>query len=81
MGGVNSELEINVYTLLNAQQVINQCLLYSTRSYIQHLVITYNGKESEKEYVYIYFNPEYSLEGLKVKFQQFGHLMGRANSL
>ena len=28
-------------------------------------------------------NPEYSLEGLmlKLKFQYFGHLMGRANSL
>ena len=28
-------------------------------------------------------NPEYSLEGLmlKLKFQNFGHLMGRANSL
>ena len=27
------------------------------------------------------FNPEYSLEGLKLKLQYFGHLMGRANSL
>ena len=26
-------------------------------------------------------NPEYSLEGLKLKFQYFGHLMRRANSL
>ena len=28
-------------------------------------------------------NPEYSLEGLmlKLKYQYFGHLMGRANSL
>ena len=26
-------------------------------------------------------NPEYSLEGLKLKFQYFGHLIGRANSL
>ena len=25
--------------------------------------------------------PEYSLEGLKLKLQHFGHLMGRANSL
>ena len=29
-------------------------LLYSTRNYIQHLVITYNGKASEKENMYIY---------------------------
>ena len=26
-------------------------------------------------------NPEYSLEGLKLKLQYFGHLMQRANSL
>ena len=26
-------------------------------------------------------NPEYSLEGLMLKFQYFGHLMKRANSL
>ena len=26
-------------------------------------------------------SPEYSLEGLKLKLQYFGHLMGRANSL
>ena len=26
-------------------------------------------------------NPEYSLEGLKLRLQYFGHLMGRANSL
>ena len=26
-------------------------------------------------------NPEYSLEGWMLKFQYFGHLMGRANSL
>ena len=26
-------------------------------------------------------NPEYSLKGLKLKFQYFGHLMRRANSL
>ena len=26
-------------------------------------------------------NPEYSLEGLMLKFQYFGHLMGRTDSL
>ena len=26
-------------------------------------------------------NPEYSLEGLKLKLQYFGHLMGRTDSL
>ena len=56
---------------------INKDLLYSTGNYIQYLVITYSRKESEKEY------PEYSLEGLmlKLKFQYFGHLMLRTDSL
>ena len=31
----------------------NSVLLYGTRNYIQYLVITYNGKESEKEYIHI----------------------------
>ena len=32
---------------------INKVLLYSTGNYTQYLVITYTGKESEKEYIYI----------------------------
>ena len=32
----------------------NKVLLYSTGNYIQFLVITYNGKESEKVYIYIH---------------------------
>ena len=62
---------------------------YSTGNYIQYLVITYNGKESEKKYIYIYANQsilkeinlEYSLEGLMLKFQYFGHLMQTVISL
>ena len=30
------------------RKIINRSLLYSTGNYIQYLVITYNGKESEK---------------------------------
>ena len=33
----------------------NKELLYSTGSYTQYLIITYNGKESEKDYLYIYY--------------------------
>ena len=32
----------------------NKDLLYSTGNYIQYLIIIYNGKESEKEYIYIH---------------------------
>ena len=42
------------YTLLYIKQINNKVLLYSTGNYIQYLVITYNGKESEKEYRYVY---------------------------
>ena len=32
----------------------NKDLLNSTGNYIQYLVKTYNGQDSEKEYIYIY---------------------------
>ena len=50
-GGGRDKLEIgiNIYTLLFIKQKNNKDLLYRTGSYIQYLVITYNGKESEKE--------------------------------
>ena len=42
-----------------------------------HLLrVLWTARRSEKE-----INPEYSLEGLKLKLQYFGHLMWRANSL
>ena len=51
-GGINQGYEINRYTSLYIKQINNKDLLYSTENYIQHLVIAYNGKESEK-YIYI----------------------------
>ena len=39
-------------TLLYIKQINNKDLLYSTGNYIQYLVITYNGKEPEKEYTH-----------------------------
>ena len=44
---------MNRYTVLYIKE-INKDLLYSTGNYSQYLVIIYNGKESEKEYVYMY---------------------------
>ena len=40
--------------LLCVKQVNSTDLLSSTGNYTQYLVITYNGKESEKEYICIY---------------------------
>ena len=53
MGRINQEFEINIYTLLYIKQINNKGLLYSTGNYIQYFVITYKGKESEKEQLQI----------------------------
>ena len=34
----------------------NKVLLYSTGNYMQYPVINHNGKEYEKEYIYMYLN-------------------------
>ena len=44
------------YTPYYIKQITNKDLLYSTGNYTQYFVVTYKGKESEKEYIYIYIN-------------------------
>ena len=51
---MNKEFGTNIYTLLCMKQINIRDLLYSTRNYSQCLVITHNGKESEKEYMCMY---------------------------
>ena len=48
------ELGISRYKLLYIKYIKNKVLLYSTGNYIQYPVINHNGKEYEKEYIYIY---------------------------
>ena len=43
----------NIYILLYIKYTINKNLLYSTGHSTQYLVITYMGKESEKEWIYV----------------------------
>ena len=43
-GEINWEFGINIHTPLYVKQINNKDFLYSTRNYIQYLVITYNGK-------------------------------------
>ena len=50
---INWEIGTDIYIQLYRKQIKNKDLLYSTGKYIQYLVITYSGKESEKEYMYI----------------------------
>ena len=44
---------ISRHKVLYITQINNKALLYSTRSCIHHHTINHNGKEYEKEYVYI----------------------------
>ena len=44
----------NAYTLLYVKWITKKDLLYSTGDSTQYLVITYIGKESEKEGIYTY---------------------------
>ena len=53
-GEINQEFEINIYTVLYIKQINNKGLLYYTGNYTQYFVITDNGKEYEKEWIYIY---------------------------
>ena len=52
-GGMDWEFGISKCKLLYIEWVNNQDLLYSTGIYIQYPVINHNGKEYEKEGVYI----------------------------
>ena len=54
VGGINQEFGTNRYILLYVTQVNKKDLVYCTGDYIQYLVITYSGKESEKEHMYMY---------------------------
>ena len=49
VGVRGQDFGINIYTLLYIKQTTNKDLLYSTGNYTEYFVITYKGKESEKE--------------------------------
>ena len=55
---INQEVGINIYTILYIKQIINKNLLCSTMNSSQYSVITYMGKESEKEWIYVYILTE-----------------------
>ena len=46
---INQEFAINIFTLLYVKLITNKDLLYNAGNYTQCFVITYKGKESEKE--------------------------------
>ena len=53
-GGKNQEVGININTLLYIKQISSKDLLYSTGNSTQYSIITYIGKEYEKEERYVY---------------------------
>ena len=54
VGGINQEFGINKLLSIYIKQINNkQGPSVQHREYIQHLVITYDGKKSEKEKIYV----------------------------
>ena len=53
-GGINWEVAIGIYILLYIKWMSNKDLLNSTGKSTQYYVVTYMGKESEKEWMYVY---------------------------
>ena len=43
-----------MYTLLYMKEITNKDLLNSTGNSTQYSVMTYRGKESKKEWIYVY---------------------------
>ena len=52
-GGKDWEFGISRCQLLYIEWINRKVLLYSTGTHIQYLVINHNGKEYEKEYIYV----------------------------
>ena len=54
VGEINWEIGMDIYTLLYIKQVTNKDLLYSIGNPTQYFVMTYTGKESKKEQIYVH---------------------------
>ena len=54
VGMINWEIGIDVNTLLYIKQITNKDLVYSIGNSTQYSVMTYMGKESKKEWIYVY---------------------------
>ena len=52
--GISWEIGIDIYTLLDIKQITNKDLLYNTGNSTQYSVMAYMGKESKKEWIYVY---------------------------
>ena len=50
---INWETGIGTYTLLYIKEITNKDLLYSTGNSTRYYVMTYMGKESTKQWIYV----------------------------
>ena len=53
-GGINWDTGMDTDTLLYIKQITNKYLLQSTGNSTQYSVMAYMGKESKKEWIYVY---------------------------
>ena len=53
-GDIDWEFGISRCKLLHIEWINSKILLYSTGNYIQYLGLNHNGKEQEKECIYVY---------------------------
>ena len=53
-GGMEWEVRVSRCKLLYIEWINNKILLYSTENYIQYPMVNHNGKESQKEWIYVY---------------------------
>ena len=60
-GGMDWEVGIRIYTLPYTKLISKKELLYSSEKSIQYSVLTYMGKESEKEWIYMYMYGQFTL--------------------
>ena len=58
--GLDWEFGISRCKVVYIEWINNKVLLYSTGNYIQYPVINHNGKEYEKECIYIYMSLSHS---------------------
>ena len=52
-GGRNEKIRTAISTPVYKKQITNKDLMYSTENYIQYSVMTYIGKESEKQWIHV----------------------------
>ena len=59
--GKDWEFGVSGYKLLNSEWISNKVLFYSTGNYIHYPVTNHNGKEYDKEFIYIYvYDPSHA---------------------